>query len=243
MVLETATWYRTPSVESIKLSFAGMWYGYLSLPIFQFLFCRWYFRLGIWVHFLWQVSRIKLDLVPAHPDGNAGLGFLSNITYAFRFLAVGHGALLSGLMANRIFVSGKNCRISRVEIAILVVSLDVRDLRAPSLLFFSTAGPLQAYRTGNIDIWYLAAVYVCAFHAKWLRGGAAADEPLIGSSDIQSLADLGNSLQVIRNMRIIPVSRDAILQLIAAILLPIVPLVLTMMPLEELMSRMLGMLF
>ncbi len=47
--LETATWYGTPSVEGIKLSFAGVWYGFVSLPIFQFLFCRWYFRLCVWV--------------------------------------------------------------------------------------------------------------------------------------------------------------------------------------------------
>ena len=33
------------------------WFGYVSLPIFQFLLFRWYFRLAIWARFLWQVSR------------------------------------------------------------------------------------------------------------------------------------------------------------------------------------------
>ena len=35
--------------------------------------------------------------------------------------------------------------------------------------------------------------YVREFRGKWLRGGAAPDEPLVGSGDIQSLADRGNS--------------------------------------------------
>ncbi len=239
LALNMATWYGTPSVAGTRLSFAGMWYGYVSLPIFQFLLCRWYFRLGIWARFLWQVSRIKLNLIPAHPDGNAGLGFLSNTAYAFRLLAIAHGAMLSGLIANRILYLGARLTDFKSEIAVLVIFLLCVTL-GPLLVFAPQIA--QAYRTGNLEYGILAMRYVRAFDAKWLHGGAPADEPLIGSSDIQSLADLGNSLQVIRNMSVIPVTRDAVLQLVAATILPIVPLVLTMMPLEEVMNRMLGML-
>jgi len=44
-------------------------------------------------------------------------------------------------------------------------------------------------------------------------------------------------------MRIVPVTRDAIVQLAAAVLAPIVPLALTMMPLEELLKQLFGILF
>ena len=37
--------------------------------------------------------------------------------------------------------------------------------------------------------------------AYMLRGGAAPDEPLVGSADVQSLADLRNSFEVLREMR------------------------------------------
>ena len=99
--------------RGLKLSLAGMWYGYVSLPLFQFLLMRWYFRLFIWARFLWQVSRIDLSLVPTHPDRVGGLGFLSNTVYAFTPLAVAHGALLAGLIANRISTSGPRCPSSR----------------------------------------------------------------------------------------------------------------------------------
>jgi len=36
----------------LKLSLSGVWYGYVSLPVFQFLLMRWYFRIFIWSRFL-----------------------------------------------------------------------------------------------------------------------------------------------------------------------------------------------
>ena len=72
--LDAATWYATSSAGGSKASLAGIWYGYVSLPIFQFLLCRWYFRLIIWIRFVWQVSRIQLRLVATHPDRVGGLG-------------------------------------------------------------------------------------------------------------------------------------------------------------------------
>jgi len=81
--LDTATWYAIPSPDGPQLSPAGVWFGYVSLPIFQFLLIRWYFRIFVWARFLWQVSRIELRLVPTHPDRAGGLGFLSGMVYAF----------------------------------------------------------------------------------------------------------------------------------------------------------------
>jgi hypothetical protein len=240
MALATATWYAAPTVEGSKLSFAGMWYGYLSLPIFQFLLLRWYFRLFIWTRFLWQVSRIELSLVPTHPDRVGGLGFLANTVHAFTPLAVAHGALLAGLIANRIFYLGAALPDFKIEIAVLVVFLMCVVL-GPLLVFAPQLA--QAKRTGNREYGTLAERYVRGFDAKWLRGGASADEPLVGSGDIQSLADLANSFEVVQTMQIAPITRDAVLRLMGATLVPIVPLALTMMSLEELLKTLFGILF
>ena len=240
MALATATWYAAPTFEGAKLSFAGMWYGYVSLPLFQFLLLRWYFRLFIWTRFLWQVSRIELSLVPTHPDRVGGLGFLANTVYAFTPLAVAHGALLAGLIANRIFYLGAALPEFKIEIAVLVIFLMCVVL-GPLLVFAPQLA--QAKRTGNREYGTLAERYVREFDAKWLRGGVPADEPLVGSADIQSLADLANSFEVVRTMRTAPVTKEAILQLAVATLAPVVPLALTMMSLEELLKTLFGILF
>jgi hypothetical protein len=238
--LATATWYAVPTVEGSTLSFAGVWYGYVSLPIYQFLLMRWYFRLFIWMRFLWQVSRIELSLIPTHPDHVGGLGFLSNTVFAFTPLAVAHGAVVAGWIANRIFYLGAALPDFKIEIAVLVVFL-LGMVLGPLLVFAPQLA--HAKRTGDREYGTLAERYVREFDAKWLRGGAPADEPLVGSGDIQSLADLGNSFEVVRTMRIAPITKEAIIQLVAATLAPVVPLALTMMSLEELLKKLFGILF
>jgi hypothetical protein len=169
LALSTATWYAVPTVEGLKLSVTGAWYGYVSLPIYQFLLMRWYYRIFIWSRFLWQVSRIELSIVPTHPDRVGGLGFLANTAYAFMPLAVAHGAMLAGPIANRIFYLGAALPEWKVEIGVLVVFLLCLVL-GPLLVFAPQLA--QAKRTGNREYGTLAERYVREFDAKWLRGGA-----------------------------------------------------------------------
>jgi hypothetical protein len=238
--LATTTWYAMAGSEGLKLSLSGVWYGYVSLPIFQFLMIRWYFRIFIWTRFLWQVSRLDLGLIPTHPDRAGGLGFLSYTASAFTPLAVAHGSLLAGFVANRIFYLGASLPQFKIEILVLVVFL-LGMVLGPFLMF--TPQLAKVKRTGNLEYGTLAERYVREFDAKWLRGGAPAGEALVGSADIQSLADLSNSYDVVRTMNTAPITKEAIVQLVAATLLPVVPLALTMMPLEELLKKLIGILF
>ena len=240
MALGAATWYASSAGEGSQLTLAGAWFGYVSLPFFQFLLCRWYFRLFIWMRFLWQVSRIDLALVPTHPDRLGGLGFLAGIVNAFALLALAHGTLLAGQIANRIFYVGAALPQFKVEIALVVIFM-LCLVFGPLLVFSLQLA--QAKRIGLREYGTLAQRYVREFDTKWLRGGAPVDEALVGSGDIQSLADLGNSYEVVRSMRIAPVTRDAVVTLAVATLLPVVPLGLTMMPLEELIKTLVGVLF
>ncbi len=240
VALDTATWYAIPSADGSKLSLAGTWYGYVSLPIFQFLLCRWYFRLFIWGRFLWRVSRIELSLIPTHPDNLGGLSFISGQIHAFTVLAVAHGALLAGTLANRIFFMGIGLPQFKIEIAIVVIF--TMCIFLGPLLFFAPQ-LAQAKRKGSREYGVLAERYVRAFDTKWLRGGVPADETLLGSGDLQSLADLGNSFAVVRGMNIVPVKKEDVLRLAGATLAPIVPLTLTIMSLEDLMKTLFGVLF
>jgi len=181
-----------------------------------------------------------LSLIPTHPDRSGGMGFLAGTVYAFIPLLMAHGALLAGNLANRIFYVGAALPDFKLEIAVVVVFL-LCLVVGPLLVFAPQLA--QARRTGLREYGTLAQRYVREFDGKWLRGGAPADEPLVGSGDIQSLADLGNSLEVVRTMRTLPVTKEALLQLAAASLAPIMPLALTMMPLEELLKRLFGILF
>ena len=239
-VLDQTAWITVPAVGSSGLSLAGMWYTFVSVPLFQFMLLRWYFRLFVWGRFLWQVSRIEMNLVPTHPDRVGGLGFLSSTAFAFVPLALAHGAVLSGMIAQRILHVGTSLMEFKVEIAVVVVFVQCLVF-VPLLLLAPQLA--QAKRNGIREYGTLAQRYVREFDAKWLRGGAPPTEGLIGSADLQSLADLGNSFEVVRTMRAALVTRDAIVQLGIATIIPLAPLLLTIMPLEELVKKLFGILF
>ena len=234
-----ANWYTITTAEGAELSLAGMWYVFVSLPFFQFLLARWYFRLFIWARFLWQVSRIDLALVPTHPDRVGGLGFLGVTVRAFAPLGAAHGVVFAGVFANRIFFAGAKLPEFLIEVTSIVVFLLVVFVGP---LFVFAQQLLKAKRTGLREYGLLAERYVRAFDTKWVRGGAPDDEPFVGSGDIQSLADLSNSFSIVEGMNAVPITRGAIMQFVFATLLPIGPLLLTMMPLEQLIKNLVGLL-
>ncbi|GAA5183436.1 hypothetical protein GCM10025771_35020 [Niveibacterium umoris] len=238
--LDASTWYSIASGEGTSLTLAGYWFGYISLPVFQFLLLRWYFRLFIWMRFLWQVSRIELALSPIHPDRLGGLGFLSGTAYAFMPLLLAHGALLAGNLANRILYLGATLPSFKFEIITLLVVMLAMVL-GPLLVFAPQLA--QAKRNGLLEYGALAQRYVREFDTKWMRGATPQGESLLGSTDIQSLSDLNNSLRIVAEMRFAPITRDTLMRLTVAVLAPLAPLVLTMMPLEELVKRLITVIF
>ena len=239
-ILDASTWYVTSSDHGARLFPAGVWYGYVSLPIFQFLLLRWYYRLFIWTRFLWQVSRIRLQLVPTHPDRVGGLGMLANAAFAFNTLLLAHGTMVAAQIANRILFLGEPLSEFKGEIGAVVLFL-LCVVVGPLLLFAVQLA--RTKRRGLLEYGTFAEQYVRGFDSKWLRGSTPGSEPMLGSADIQSLADLANSFEVVRSMRIAPVSRDTFIQLTVAVLAPILPLLLTTMPLEALLNKLLGLLF
>jgi hypothetical protein len=241
IIVDATTWARPQAGGGVgSLSGAGWWLTVVSLPVFQFLLLRWYFRMFIWTRFLWQVSRINLQLIPTHPDRAGGLGFLSNIVYAFSPVLLAHGVLLSALIAERIFFDGAMLPQFLLEIVGGVGAL-VFVVLCPLIVF---AGQLaRAKRIGLGEYGVLAQRYVREFDTKWIRGTGDPGEPLVGSADVQSLADLANSFEVIKEMRYVPFSKETVMQLAIVTLAPVGPLLLTMISLEELVKRLLGAVF
>ena len=131
--------------------------------------------------------------------------------------------------------------MKRLRVLIGLVAVMVFAVLGPLLVFSPQLA--AAKRTGLREHGILAQRYVQEYDRKWLRGGAPPDEPLVGSADIQSLADLGNSYDVIKTMRYVPFSKETVLQLGVVTLVPLAPLLLTMISLEELIKRLLTAVF
>lgn len=234
LALDASTWYATMGSDGISLTLPGIWFSWVSNPILQFLLIRWIYRLVIWARFLWQVSRIKLDLIPTHPDRVGGLGFLSGSAYAYSPMLASFSTMVAGLVASRIFFQGASLADFKLEIFSLVV-FGILIVLGPMTVFAPQI--LAAKRRGKREYGALAAAYTRDFDRRWIRKPDHEGQSLLGTSDIQSLADLDNSYAIIHEMKAVPISRDLLIQLVWATLAPFAPLVLTMIPLEELLDR------
>jgi len=240
VALDLSSWYGVAIDGRLEPSAASWWLGLVSLPMFQFLVLRWYFRLFVWARFLWQVSRIDLQLVAAHPDRSGGLAFLSGIGRAFAPVLLAQGTVAAGMMANRIFYEGAELLSFKVELAGIAAVLTLLVL-APTLVF--TPQLLRVGRAGKREYGTLAQRYVREFDRKWVRGDVQPGEALIGSADIQSLADLGNGFELANRIRPVTFGYTTALQLALLPVLPAAPLLLTTFSPEQLLERVLTAIF
>jgi len=240
VALSDATWYAMPSGKHLHLTAAGYWYGFVSIPMFQFILLRWYIRLAIWFRLLWQISRLNLHLTAAHPDRAGGLGFLGTSSYAFGPILFAQGALISGLIASRVLYEGRALMSFKMEAAGFV-GFFVLVILGP--LFMFSRRLERTKRKGSSEYGLLATRYLEQFEGKWIRGGASETSALLGSSDIQSLSDMETVYSRVSQMRLVPFSTSDITRLAAATAAPLVPLLFTMFSVADVMKLLVKIVF
>jgi hypothetical protein len=216
------------------LSLAGWSYWILGLTVFRFLLLRWAWRLALWFHFLWRLSRLELHLMPAHSDRTGGLGNLIGVHGQFAVLITAISALVSASLAEDI-VAGEMA-FDSVYLAFPVIFLADALLFLLALCVF--APKLWACKAKGLhDYMQLAARYATDFHRKWVGPGAAPAEPLLGTPDLQSLADISTAINVVNEMRWVPISASLLKTYLVAAVLPLLPLLLLKYPVASLAQQ------
>ena len=215
--------------DIVSASIRG-WYLIYCVPLFRFLALRWLWRLGLWWYFLWRLKKLDLQLVATHSDGAGGLGFLAVVQEHFVPLVLAISGSLSASFAEAI-LQGK----MKIEyLYSLVPGVLV-------LVFGLFIGPLALFirrlwdcRVNGLDKYMaMASRYVQAFERKWIRDAEPTGDSQLGTSDLQSLADLTNSLNVVRGIRMLPGGPRLALWLAGSVVGPMLPLVLLKYPIDE----------
>jgi hypothetical protein len=231
---QSGTWFRPEPGQGLTL--VGYWYALVALPIFQFLIFRWIYRMAVWSRFLWRVSRLELVLTPTHPDGAGGLAFLGKSLIPFGVILFALSAVVSSAIAERILFTGARLEgylWSYITLFVLALAVFV----APMLIFVPNLLALK--QRGLMEYGTLGSEYTQAFYRRWVGKSEPTEEPLLGTGDIQSLADLGNSFEIIRKMRILPVELSDFIAFVLPGLIPALPLAATVMPVAEIVKDLL----
>ncbi|MBS1153979.1 MAG: Uncharacterized protein H6Q89_5677 [Myxococcaceae bacterium] len=221
------------------MTLSGLFYWLVCLPTFRYLLFRWLWRLGLWSYLLWRLSRLKLALVPTHPDGMAGLGTLDLVNTTLVPLVFANSAVQAASFAEEI--SGGTMAFEEIYPA-LVLILFVDAVLFVGPLFLFAPALFRARGNGLLRYMPFASRYVNAFDQKWIEEGDAQRESPLGTADLQSLADLNNSVRVITDLRLVPVSRRLLLTLAVAAVVPMLPLMLLVQPASALAQKLVEML-
>jgi hypothetical protein len=214
------------------LSPARAWYVFFSLPLVNFLSLRLIFRWLVWAWLLYRFSRFELRTVPTHPDKAGGLGPLAEPALGLAALLAGISAVLAAVWADRSLAEGLRITAFADEFSVIVILGEILAL-APLTVFSKRL--VQTRLEGLIEYGELGFRYARAFHQRWVD--TPREEGLLGSSDIQSLADLANSYEVIQNMRFVPFTLRHVIVVFAAIAAPMSPLILMEVPMHDLLER------
>jgi hypothetical protein len=229
-------WHGAITNGHIAATPAG-WWGYLiSLPLLLVLLLGWLWRVSLWTRFLWLMSRMKLRLVPSHPDRAGGLKFVGYSLEAFAPLAFVFGILGAGVVLNQVIHRGASPTQFK-SLAVGVSVFAVVLFGAPLLVFVRRL--MQEHRRGMLAYGALAVRVGERFEQKWLTGQPADDQTLQARDFAPT-----NSLYAIAGsafkMGRVPFEARSVAILAGAALLPFVPAALFTMPLDVLLRRMGG---
>ena len=189
------------------------------------------FRYLLWPLLLWQISRLQLTLMPTHPDRAAGLNFLSMTQKHFGILGCALGCSVAGRVANMMLFEGaplasfKSPLVGFVALSVILGWLPLA-LWSPKLK--------KVRKEGLLEYGRFAKTYTESFDRKWVHCAARPSEPMLGTADLQSLADLGNSFSFIEKMRKAPISRKLVQQLAGWTANPLVPIIILGTPTPQL---------
>jgi hypothetical protein len=215
-----------------EFSMARFYYRVIALPAFFFLLFRWLFRIVVWTKCLFVIAMMDLFLTPAHPDGAGGLGILGRGTIPFGYVLFALNFVVSGAIASRILYRGAELQHFGFSFAVLMV-LSLLILAAPVLVFVPKLVRLK--QEGLFRYGILASHYTQMFDRRWSESRSSRDD-LLGSADIQSLADLNSVCESVRKMRIIPLELKDFVALGLMGIAPVLPLALLVMPLSEILK-------
>ena len=219
-------------------SWAWTWHTILGRPFGAFLVLLWGWR---WITIVWllrRISKLPLKLMVSHPDRVGGLGVLGEGPYSASMVIFAMSAVVSSHLAWEMTTQGASLRSLAPAIAVFALAM---LLFAVGPLFFLTAQLFRLQRQALVEFGVLAARHSHGFERRWIQGDGKDDE-IVGAPDFSSQIDLASSYDVARSTRALPFRMSILRSILAAALLPMLPLLLLEAPLEEIIVKLAKML-
>jgi hypothetical protein len=210
------TWHAEGVENSRFLTAAGIWEFFIALPVLNYIWLRFAWKIVLWMLYLYRITRFRLDLHPTHPDLTGGIGFISETQGRFALFILAYG--ISNVAATVGY-----------EIAVLNYNWSVMPVWGP-LVGFAIGAPLlftlplfmftkQLYRS---KIRGLAAYRERVtelsrqVESRWMIGRDMGPAPEQEMRQMAELTTLGTMFSRIERMRVVPFDLRSFGQLVAS---------------------------
>jgi hypothetical protein len=240
------TWHVADYTHWRTLTFAGTWEFLVALPLLNYTWLRFLWKILLWTFYLQRVSRMGLELHPTHPDLTGGIGFISEAQSRFAIFILAYG--ISNIAATVGY-----------EITILHYDIHTMPVWGP-LLGFTIGAPLvftlpllvftkQLYRSK----WRALAIYRerVTEHSRqvedhWMARTRSTQSAADEIRELTELSTLAAMFARIQQMRVVPFDMRSFGQLVAssvgavATLLPILHINGDVTGIVDAVSKLLG---
>lgn len=230
------SWMGATSETGLMLTAAGWWAVLVSYPLFWFLVLRWLWRFVIWARLLADLTRLDLQLVPTHPDRCGGLGFLAQFPATFAALIFVLSCVAASAALQEIVFAGASLASMAGIFAGWLAAVFVVFVGPLATL----AAPLKQLKARAL-LAYGAFVshHNRAFERKWTSPTQLGIDAL-GTPDVSSLADVAAGYVAVEGILPIPVDKATLLALLVSAALPWLGVVLTQVPVLDVLKALAG---
>ena len=225
---EKRTWHAYIPEGGIHevLSAAGWWELLVALPLLNYWWLRWIWKIILWSYYLFRLSRFRLRLLASHPDRTGGIGFLSDVQTRFGLVILAYGITnVASTIAYKMAFEGATLGDHSVwgPLVGFVIS-------APLLftipLFMFTKQLHRAKKRAEERYNRRAIERAIGFEQKWLDPRSHGKHDAAAEAELTGLSNLNAVYDHIRRMRVVPFDARSFLELTmqtVGSLLPILP--------------------
>jgi len=217
----------------VGLGFGGWWFLYVVRPIFTILLLGWLWRIGLLFLLFHRISTLDLALIPAHPDGMGGLGFLQKLPKAFILVTLA----MSAVLASRWIHDSLYHQITLDTLKLPLLSFVLLwGLTILSPLFVFSAKMISTRKKAMRQYSALLAEHGRLIHQKWILGQKIGEHDILDAPELGPSADIQTIYAAVKNMRIVPIGKSCIMPIIAPIALPMIIVAATQIPLMKILT-------
>jgi hypothetical protein len=215
---------------------AGWYFALVSQLVYMFLIGLSLWKWLLWCYFLFRLSRLHLLLIPTHPDGHAGIGFLGLSAMAIAPVAFSAAAAIGSNWRYAILAEGAHLVSFRLDAVVLLLVVIVVGI-GPLIFFVPKLAAVR--RQGILQYGTLGQLHSVGFHQKWIVHRAGHEDEFLAAPEVSTLTDYNSSYQSIESMQPFPIDKGAFLALGVSVALPLFPTVLAEIPLAEVLKGLL----